>query len=141
MTCAHYLARLGYSVELLDRRGKLGGELRDLVEKGILDEGALERDLSGLMLPSISFRGDTSVADLDFKELSRKHAAVYVSIEAKRGKALEESHGNLPNVIQADKVYNPSESEFGISQAIADGRKSAEAIHIIANGESARIYE
>ena len=132
LTCAHYLARLGYSVELLDRRGKLGGELRDLVEKGILAEGALDRDLSGLMLPSISFRGDTSVADLDLMELSRKHAAVYVSIEAGSGKALEESHGNLPNVIQADKVYNPSESEYGISQAVADGRKSAEAIHKIA---------
>ena len=38
---------------------------------------------------------------------------------------------NMPNVIQADKVYNPGESEYGISQAVADGRKSAEAIHKI----------
>jgi NADPH-dependent glutamate synthase beta subunit-like oxidoreductase len=128
LTCAHYLVRLGYTVELLDRRGKLGGELRDLVEKGILDEGALERDLSGLMLPSISFRGDTIVADLDLMGLSRKYAAVYVSIEAGGGKSWGESLGNMPNVILSDKVYSPGESGCGFSQAVADGRKAAEAI-------------
>jgi prolycopene isomerase len=132
LTCAHYLARLGYGVELLDGRGKPGGELRDLVEKGILDEGALERDLLGLMLPTISFRKDIAVATLDLMELSRKHAAVYISIKHEDSKTVEESRDNMPNVIIADKVYNIEESGYRISQAVADGRKAAEFIHKIA---------
>ena len=129
LTCAYYLARLGYSVELLDGREKPGGELRNLVEEGVLGEGALERDLSGLMLPSISFRGDTIIADLDLMALSYKHAAVFVSIEAGGGRTVKELRGDMPNVIWADKVYNSGETGYEVSQAVSDGRKVAEAIH------------
>jgi prolycopene isomerase len=131
LTCAHYLARLGFTVELLDKRGKLGSELWDLVEKGILDEQTLERDLSGLMMSTISFKGDTSYADLDLIELSRKHAAVYISITAGDCKAVEESFSNMPNVILADKIHDSVESGYEFSQYVYDGRKAAEAIYKI----------
>ena len=133
LTCAHYLARLGYTVELLDKRGKPGGELRDIADKGGLNEDALERDLSGLMLSTVIFRGNTIVADLDVLELSCKHVAVYITTKIGIGKSEDESLEAMPNVIKADKAYHPGEPGYGVSQAVADGRRSAEVIHKMAN--------
>jgi len=85
------------------------------------------------MLSTVIFRGNTIVADLDVLELSCKHVAVYITTKIGIGKSEDESLEAMPNVIKADKAYHPGEPGYGVSQAVADGRRSAEVIHKMAN--------
>ena len=98
-----------------------------------MDEDALERDLSGLMLSTIIFRGSTAVADLDVLELSCKHVAVYITTIIGLGKSEDESLEAMPNVIKVDKAYYPEKPGYGVSQTVADGRRAAEVIHKMIN--------
>ncbi|TFG27332.1 hypothetical protein EU527_18640 [Candidatus Thorarchaeota archaeon] len=55
ITCTHYLARLGYSVDLMDCSENFGGYLHDLVRQSKLPLELSNRELLNIILPSIVF--------------------------------------------------------------------------------------
>ncbi|TFH07063.1 MAG: FAD-binding protein [Candidatus Thorarchaeota archaeon] len=129
ITCAHYLARLGYDVELKDSDVKYGGYLKELVEQGKLPLEVLERELASVLLPQIAFEGDWVFSEDILPEIMGKYDAVYLTVES----SLKASEGGnvegMLNVFVSGGSYTNDKPSFEVVDAVSDGRKAAIAIH------------
>jgi NADPH-dependent glutamate synthase beta subunit-like oxidoreductase len=80
LTCAHYLARLGYTVEIYEKAKKPGGILSRAVPAFRLSEAVVEREIGALTLPGMSFHfGETLGRDFGIADLERDHDAVFLA--------------------------------------------------------------
>jgi prolycopene isomerase len=125
LTCAYYLARLGYSVELLDSNNTPGGYLHDLVEQGKLPKGVLDKEISQLMLTRIDFRGNWSYTDDKLESLKENHDAVFLTVKS------DKTHPEGGYVFTGGKAYSDRENPYELIHAVADGRKAAMNIHLM----------
>jgi NADPH-dependent glutamate synthase beta subunit-like oxidoreductase len=76
LTAAYYLALSGWQVDLFTAEDSPGARLAEVS----LPEGALQRDLQGMMLSGIHFCGGTHVHSVqDLETLTLGHDAVYVA--------------------------------------------------------------
>lgn len=132
ITCAHYLARLGYAVDLMDSADRPGRDLQKLVEKGSLPEDSLVRDMDGVMLPSIRFIGNASVScRSELEGLALKYSAVFLSSDVAK---IALSRGDAP-LTQKIVVGNPALGKVidgeSLAYAVAEGRMGAADVHAI----------
>ncbi|MBW1686736.1 MAG: FAD-dependent oxidoreductase [Deltaproteobacteria bacterium] len=97
LTCAHYLARLGYAVEVYDKSDKPGGILSHSIPLFRLPQAVIDRELSALREPGITHHlGRTLGEDLQLADLERDCDAVFLAPGLARGRQLD-----LPGIDRA----------------------------------------
>jgi len=80
LTCAHYLARLGYRVDMMDKASKPGGMMNHGIPSFRLRDDVVEREIQGLTVPGMRFHGGKSLGD-DFsvEDLEGDYRAVFLA--------------------------------------------------------------
>jgi phytoene dehydrogenase-like protein len=90
VTCAHYLARLGHSVDLFDAAAAPGGVLRSSIPAFRLSDDIVDRELAAILPPTVRFHGETPLGDgLDLDALESGWDAVFLGLGRGRGRRLE----------------------------------------------------
>jgi phytoene dehydrogenase-like protein len=80
LTCAHYLARLGYQVEILEKEKEPGGMLTHAVPDFRLQGEVVKREIDGLSLPGMTFQyGKALGRDFSVADLEANHHAVFLA--------------------------------------------------------------
>ncbi len=97
LTCAHYLARCGHQVDLLDRADRPGGLLAQAVPTFRLDDAAVRRETEGLLSPCLDFKPATTLGrDVTLTSLEEGYDAVFLAAGLATGRTLD-----LPGIEQA----------------------------------------
>ena len=98
LTCAHYLARLGYQVDILDKAKEAGGMLTHAVPDFRLPGEVVKREIDGLSLPGMSFQyGKTLGRDFSVADLEAKYQAVFLAPGLWSGRTL-----NIPGLEKSE---------------------------------------
>ena len=101
LTCAYYLARLGYDIDVFEKRDKKGGMLTYVLPPSRLPEDTVNRDLNGLSIPNINFKYNQALGtDITISELSNDYDAVFIAPGLWSGRKL-----NIPGMDDA-KVFD-----------------------------------
>ncbi|NVM29619.1 MAG: FAD-dependent oxidoreductase [Candidatus Helarchaeota archaeon] len=80
LSCAYFLSRLGYKIDVFEKRKKKGGMLTHVIPPSRLPLDAIERDLKGVSLPSIDFKYGTELGkDIKISQLSEEYDAVFIA--------------------------------------------------------------
>lgn len=99
-TCAHDLARLGYSVTIYERWEVSGGQLVQGVPINRLSRDVVASELASIeQFPNIGVRNGVDVGkDISFQELEKKHDAVFIAVGLSRGKSIPLPNADHPDV-------------------------------------------
>lgn len=133
LSCAYYLARVGCAVTLMDRGDSPGGSLPGL-DPSVLPPDALGRDLEGVLASGVECVGGFTLGGLgDAQDLLRDYRAVFLATGAGSPLGLEqlqlaelaEGAWVAGNVVAGG---SPMRGECSAVQAVADGRRAAQAI-------------
>jgi NADPH-dependent glutamate synthase beta subunit-like oxidoreductase len=90
LTCAHYLARLGYRVDVMDKGKGPGGMLTQAVPEFRLPAEVVQREIDGLSLPGMAFRyGKALGKDFTVGELEEDYHAVFLAPGLWAGRTLD----------------------------------------------------
>lgn len=90
LTCAHFLARLGYQVDILDQAAKPGGIPALAVPSFRLPGQVLEREIQGLTLPGMNYHCGTALGkDVSVADLERDYHALFLAPGLGVGRKLE----------------------------------------------------
>jgi len=135
ISCAHYLARLGYLVTLFDSSEEYGGYLYDLVGKGKLPKEVLERELSRVMLPQIVFQGNWTFSDEKLHEILNKYSAVFLTVKSDLKVLAGGLVEGMSNVLVGGRGYADEKQLYDVVHAVSEGRKAAMAIHRFLEGQ------
>lgn len=80
LTCAYYLARLGYQVDITDKSDEPGGMLAQAVPEFRLPVGVVKREIECLFLPGMMFHSGKALGcDFSVGELEEKYDAVFLA--------------------------------------------------------------
>ena len=80
LTCAYYLALLGYAVEVYEERPVAGGVLVFGIPEYRLPKAVLAKEIEHIEAAGVQIHLNTSVgADVAIEDLQKKHDAVYMS--------------------------------------------------------------
>jgi NADPH-dependent glutamate synthase beta subunit-like oxidoreductase len=102
LTAAHYLARMGYGVDIMDKARKPGGVLSHAVPAFRLPEGIVRREIQGLTLPGMRFQYDQTLGkDFTVADLQRQYAAVFLAPGLGTGRMLDLPGGRRSKQIDA----------------------------------------
>ena len=98
LTCAHYLARLGYRVDIMDKASRPGGMLSQAIPAFRLADDIVEREIDGLTLPGMKFQGGKTLGqDFSVRDLERNYCAIFLAPGLWFGQRL-----NLPGMERAE---------------------------------------
>ena len=80
LTCAHYLARLGYRVDIRDKASRPGGMLNHAIPAFRLRDEVVEREIEGLTVPGMRFHGNKALGeDFTVEDLEEEYRAVFLA--------------------------------------------------------------
>lgn len=80
LTCAHFLCRLGYRVDILEKTDRPGGMLAFGVPTFRLPDEIVQREIHGLTLPGMRFQfGKTLGKDFSVSDLKKDYKAVFLA--------------------------------------------------------------
>ncbi|MFX1296075.1 MAG: FAD-dependent oxidoreductase, partial [Promethearchaeota archaeon] len=97
LSCAYFLALLGYEIDLFEKKEIKGGMVSNVIPPFRLPNDAIERDLKGISLPNINFKFKTELGrDITISQLSSDYNAVFIATGLWAGRKL-----NIPGI---DKV-------------------------------------
>ena len=99
-TCAHDLARLGYSVIIYERWETSGGQLVQGVPINRLSRNVVKDELASIELfENIEVKNGVDVGkDITFQELEKIHDAVFVGVGLAKGKSIPIPNADHPDV-------------------------------------------
>ncbi|UCD83436.1 MAG: FAD-dependent oxidoreductase [Deltaproteobacteria bacterium] len=90
LSCAHFLARLGYKVDIMEKSEKPGGMLTHAVPSFRLPSEVIEREIEGVLIPGISFQyGRELGKDFTVTELLKRYNAAFLAPGLWSGRKLE----------------------------------------------------
>jgi NADPH-dependent glutamate synthase beta subunit-like oxidoreductase len=90
LSCANYLARLGYEVEIHDRARKPGGVLSHAIPGFRLPDDVIDRELAAIHHPGMSYRLGVELGpDVALSELERDYDAVFLAAGLSRGRRID----------------------------------------------------
>jgi len=90
LTCAYFLARMGYRVDVFEKAGQPGGMLAHAIPTFRLPADAVERDLKGLAVPGISFHFNKSLGkDVTVQGLTDDYDAAFLAPGLWQGRLLD----------------------------------------------------
>jgi len=100
LTCAHYLSRLGYQVDVMDKAGKTGGILTHAIPEFRLPGDVVKREIEGLSRGRINFRlGRSLGVDFKISSINSDYDAVFVAPGLWAGRSLD-----IPGIEKARTV-------------------------------------
>ena len=80
LTCAHYLARIGYQIDLYEKGSEPGGRLRWMTNTSRVPQSILTKELSNLLLPSIRIHYQQKLGkDITIHQLSDQCDALFIA--------------------------------------------------------------
>ena len=83
LTCAYYLALMGHSVTLYERRKKFGGMLRYGIPRYRLPDKYLDLDINAILSTGIEAHTNVEVGkDVMFEDIMEQYDGVYIAIGA-----------------------------------------------------------
>jgi len=98
LSCAHFLARLGYATDVMEKSETPGGMLARAIPSFRLPAEVVEREVAGLCTPGIRFLfGRALGKDFTIEELQARYDAVFLAPGLWSGRRLD-----LPGMKQAD---------------------------------------
>ncbi len=147
MTCAYYLARLGYDVTVYEAQPVAGGVLIFGIPEYRLPKAVLKKEIDTVRQVGVNIITDVEVGkDISFDELRSKHDAVYISTGAQLSRKVGIEGESLPGVYHGfdllkDVNLGKSVNLEGIVAVIGGGstafdaarvavRKGAKEVHI-----------
>jgi NADH-quinone oxidoreductase subunit F len=81
LTCAYYLARLGYDVTVYESQPMAGGMLAFGIPEYRLPKAILAKEIRMIEQVGVNIRTSTEVGkDVSFRKLRQKHNAIYISV-------------------------------------------------------------
>lgn len=90
LTCAHFLARLGYQVDIMDKAEKPGGMLTRAIPAFRVPNDVAEREIDGLTLPGMNFQfGKALGKDFTVADLEKGYNAVFMAPGLWSGRQLD----------------------------------------------------
>jgi carotene isomerase len=102
LTCAHFLARVGFEIDIFDKGEKPGGMLSHAVPTFRLPEEVLEGELSGVVVPGMRFHfGKALGKDVSVAELEERYDAVFLAPGLWAGRGLKIPGGGGQRVVDA----------------------------------------
>jgi NADPH-dependent glutamate synthase beta subunit-like oxidoreductase len=133
LTCAYFLAKRGYSVDIFDREDQPGGLLSLAIPCFRLPRQALKEDLDFILSSSDGIRfigGKELGANLDLAELERTYDAVYLALGAAKPRPLMIAGEGLEGVIPGltflrDVCTNSKTYSFSGHVAVLGGGNTA----------------
>lgn len=113
LTCAHYLARLGYEVDVYDSNALAGGTLAYGLPEFRLPNDVLQREIDMMRRSGFHIHLNTTIGkDIAFDNLRETSDAVFVAIGTQLPQKLNIAGEDLPGVLpgidflRAVKLYN-----------------------------------
>ncbi len=102
LTCAHFLARCGYHVDIFEKQDRSGGMLAYTIPTFRLPEDVVEREIAGLCSPGMKFHFGKSLGhDLLVEELERTYDAIFLAPGLWSGRILTIPGGENVKLIDA----------------------------------------
>ncbi|MBK5253872.1 MAG: FAD-dependent oxidoreductase [Peptostreptococcaceae bacterium] len=99
LTCAYYLARLGYDVTAYEAQPVAGGVLVFGIPEYRLPKEILKKEIDTIRQVGVNIITDVEIGkDLTFDELRTRHDAVYIATGAQFSKKIGVEGENLPGV-------------------------------------------
>ena len=80
LTCAHYLARLGYRVDIYEHEKQIGGMLIDISEKYNVPNSVIEREINNLLIRPITINYSKSLGmNVSIDQLKTTYDSVFLA--------------------------------------------------------------
>jgi NADH-quinone oxidoreductase subunit F len=99
LTCAYYLARLGYDVTVYEAQPVAGGVLIFGIPEYRLPKAVLKKEIDTIKQVGVNIVTDVEVGkDVSFDELRAKHDAIYISTGAQLSRKVGVDGESLPGV-------------------------------------------
>ncbi len=99
LTCAYYLGRLGYTVDVFEAQPLAGGMLAFGIPEYRLPEKVLEHEIRTICQVGITVHTNTEVGkDIQFSHLREKYDAIYISTGTQHSRKIGVAGENLPGV-------------------------------------------
>jgi len=90
LSCAHFLARLGYKIDVYEKRDKPGGMMSYVIPSFRLPRDVIEREFNGVILDPISFKfGKEFGKEVKLEELQKSYDSVFLAPGLWKGRVLE----------------------------------------------------
>jgi len=90
LTCAHYLARLGYQVDVMDKAKKAGGMLTHIIPAFRLPDEVVNKEIEEISLSRTNFQFGKSLGkDYTVESLEQEYDAVFLSPGLWKGRMLD----------------------------------------------------
>ncbi|MDD1779353.1 MAG: FAD-dependent oxidoreductase, partial [Candidatus Helarchaeota archaeon] len=100
ISCAHFLARIGYTVDVFEKLSDAGGMLTHIIPEFRLPKAPIEREFKGLFLPGINFHFSKELGkDITIAQLSESYNAVFLAPGLWSGRKLE-----IPGIETVDHI-------------------------------------
>ena len=143
LTCAHFLARLGYRVGVLERAEKPGGMLALALPPFRMSDDILAREMDGLTLSGMHFEfGKTLGKDYTIRDLEDDYDAVFLAPGLWSGRELEVPGAEKAKTIDALRLLCSyrceGRVEVGKKTVIVGGGSVAADAALAAKGSGAQ---
>jgi NADH-quinone oxidoreductase subunit F len=99
LTCAYYLGRLGYTVDVYEAQPVAGGMLAFGIPEYRLPKKVLEHEIKTICQVGITVHTNTEVGrDISFDEIREKHDAVYIATGTQHSRKIGIPGEDMPGV-------------------------------------------
>ncbi len=90
LSCSYYLSRLGYQIDIFEKRKIVGGIVSQLIPSFRLPKEVIDRDLNGILAPNISIHYEKEFGkDILLEDLLKNYNSVFIATGLWEGKKLE----------------------------------------------------
>ncbi|NVM17569.1 MAG: NAD(P)-binding protein [Candidatus Lokiarchaeota archaeon] len=127
LTCAYYLARLGYEIDIFEKSEKAGGSILNFSEKASLIEKVIRNEIEQMISCRINIIYSWDLKEKDqLNELNKNYNGIYLSAP------LNFDLESLPKssfIITGGRWYSTNSESYVIADSVRDGRIAAQKIH------------
>lgn len=129
LSCAYYLAKLGFSVQVYESHNKAGGMVSNAIPSFRLTDNAIQKDVQRIENMGVKINFDTPVNKQLFETLRQENSYVYLAAGAQKARAF---------VIEGSdnqQVLNPLEFLYAVRNS--EKTRAGKRIAIIGGGNTA----
>ncbi len=102
LTAGHYLARLGYSVDIYDKLNKPGGMMSHCIPSCRLGDDILSREIGDMTLPGMNYKFGMELGkDIMLDELRDEYPAIFIAPGLWSGRTLDNIGSGAGNITDA----------------------------------------
>ncbi|MBY9003377.1 MAG: NAD(P)-binding protein [Candidatus Lokiarchaeota archaeon] len=127
ITCAYFLARLGYDIDLYEKNDKIGGFLLKHLKNGNFPEDIFQDELNQMISKQINLIYNWElISKVQLIELKKNYHSVFLTAptDFKIKEILV-----LKNIFAGGRWYSDNPESYYIIDSIRDGRQAAQNIH------------